>query len=181
VTVCRLAERHKNVDLVLRALAQLKESHPFEYTVIGDGELRPVYEQLTAELGMRERVNFTGPLDQTRLHDRLLESDLFILTTSATPIAYEGFGLVYLEANACGCPVIAARIGGAVEAVREGFSGLLIDTVTPDSIADVLGRVLSGAVKFEPAHCIEFAREFSWARVVDHCLGHYERSLPART
>jgi len=181
VTVCRLAERHKNVDLVLRALARVGSAHAFHYTVIGDGELRRELEQLANDLGLAPRVTFTGFLDQARLHEQLLDSDLFILPTSATPTAYEGFGIVYLEANACGCPVLAARIGGAVEAVEEGVSGGLIDAVTVESIADAVTRFLNGEIRFDAAACIAFARKFSWARVADHCLGWYERSLAART
>ena len=177
VTVCRLAERHKNVDLVLRALAQLKDRHEFHYTIVGDGELRPEYEALTAELGLQERVTFAGFLETPEMRGHLLDSDLFILPTSATPIAYEGFGLVYLEANACGCPVLAARIGGAVEAVDGGISGMFVDEVSPVTIAHALERYLSGEVRFDPKACVAFARQFSWGRVVDHCLAQYEKSL----
>ena len=177
VTVCRLAEPHKNVDLVLRALAQLQGEHEFHYTVIGDGHLRPEYERLTAELNLGSRVTFTGFLDRQKLHEHLLDSELFILPTSETPIAYEGFGLVYLEANACGCPVLAARIGGAAEAVEDNVSGILIDTVTAESIAAALLRFLTGAIRFAPEACITFARHFSWARVVGHCVTHYEKSI----
>ncbi len=177
VTVCRLAERHKNVDLVLRALAQLKGDPAFHYTVIGDGELRTEYERLTAELRLGDRVTFTGFLGMETLREHLLDSDLFILPTSATPVAYEGFGLVYLEANACGCPVLAARIGGAVEAVEENVSGILLDTVTPDTISAALTRFLAGAIRFDANACTAFARRFSWARVVDHCTARYGNIL----
>lgn len=181
VTVCRLAEKHKNVDLVLRALARLEKEQDFQYTVVGDGELRATLEELTADLGLQARVTFRGFLDQPELRDLLLDSDLFILTTSATPTAYEGFGLVYLEANACGCPVLAARIGGAVEAVEENVSGSFVDDVTAESIAASLRRFLSGGIRFDPAACATFARGFSWGRVVEHCLPYYERSLSSRS
>jgi phosphatidylinositol alpha-1,6-mannosyltransferase len=177
ITVCRLAEKHKNVDLVLRALAELQNEHAFHYTIVGDGDLRPALEALALELGLSERVTFRGFVDQAELQNLLLRSDLFVLPTSATPIAYEGFGLVYLEANACGCPVLAARIGGAAEAVEEGVSGGFVDEVTVASIGAFLGRVLSGSIQFDSAACIAFARRFSWAKVVDHCLPYYERSL----
>ena len=177
VTVCRLAERHKNVDLVLRALAQLQGEHSFHYTVIGDGHLRSEYERLAADLRLGSRVTFTGFLDQQKLREHLLDSDLFILPSSATPLAYEGFGIVYLEANACGCPVLAARIGGAVEAVEENVNGMLIDTVTAESIAAAVTRFLAGVIRFDSAACVNFARRFSWARVADHCVAHYESSL----
>jgi glycosyltransferase involved in cell wall biosynthesis len=180
LTVCRLTEPHKNVDVVLRALSRIREQWQFQYTVVGDGELLAPLRALADGLGLEDRVTFTGFVEQDRLRELLRESDLFVLTTSATPIAYEGFGLVYIEANACGCPVIAARIGGAVEAVEDGVSGMFVDEVTVDAVEDVLTRFLSGAVRFDADRCVTFARQFSWAKVAEHCLGYYERSLGRR-
>ena len=173
ITVCRLAEPHKSVHLVLQTLAKLRDAQPFHYTIVGDGWLRSSLEKLTRDLGLVDRVTFTGFLDRAALNSRLLQSDLFILTTSSTPIAYEGFGLVYLEANACGCPVLAARIGGSVEALDEGVSGLFVDEVTVEGIGQSLAKVCSGAARFDPEACVAFARQFSWAKVADHCLARY--------
>lgn len=130
LTVCRLAEPHKNVDKILKALAVLRPEFDFHYTIAGDGWLRPSLEKLTDECKLRDRVTFTGFVDDSQLHSLLLSSDLFILTTSLTPVAYEGFGLVYLEAAASGLPVLAARIAGAVEAVKEGVTGFFVEAAT---------------------------------------------------
>ena len=161
--------------LVLQTLAKIRDSQPFHYTIVGDGYLRDSYEKLTRDLGLAERITFTGFLDRAALNSQLLDSDLFILTTSQTPVAYEGFGLVYLEANACGCPVLAARIGGSVEAVEEGVSGMFVDEPTVDGIGKALARFFSGAARFDADACVAFARKFSWAKVADHCLAHYSR------
>ena len=56
ITVCRLSEPRKNVDAVLRALAELKDEYPFSYTIVGDGPLRQGLEQLSRELGLVDRV-----------------------------------------------------------------------------------------------------------------------------
>ena len=176
ITVCRLAEPHKNVDMVVKALAKLCADHAFHYTIVGDGHLRESLEKLTRNLGLSDHVTFTGFLDRASLDRLLLDSDLFILTTSSTPVAYEGFGLVYLEANACGCPVLAARIGGAVEAVDEGVTGMFVDEPGVDAIGNALAKFLSGAVRFDADACAAFARRFSWAKVADHCLARYART-----
>jgi glycosyltransferase involved in cell wall biosynthesis len=181
ITVCRLAEPHKNVDLVLRALARLRGDFDFRYTIVGDGYLRPELEQLTRELGIADRVEFTGFVEAETLHRLLLVHDLFVLTTSETPIAYEGFGIVYLEAAASGCPVLAARIGGAAEAVAEGVSGMFVDVVSVDSLEKKLRSFLSGKARFEAEACTAFARRFSWKAVVDHCLEHYHASAFSKT
>ena len=174
ITVCRLAEPHKNVDIVLRALARLRTEFDFHYTVVGDGHLRASLEKLTDESGLRDRVTFTGFVDAAELHPLLLTSDLFILTTSATPIAYEGFGLVYLEAASCGLPVLAARIGGAVEAVEEGVTGMFVEEVTTETVEDRLRHFLSGGAHFACNACMSFAKTFSWGNVVDHCVDFYQ-------
>ena len=176
LTVCRLAEKNKNVDLVLRALATLKPSWPFHYTVVGGGELLAPLQALAHDLQILDRVTFTGFTPQADLHAHLLESDLFILTTSATETGYEGFGIVYLEANACGTPTLALRVAGAAEAVAEGVSGMFAGDSTPEAIAAAVLRFLAHEVHFEAKACVEFARTFSWSRVAGICLEQYARS-----
>ena len=175
LTVCRLAER-KNVDLVLRALATLKASWPFHYTIVGGGDLLAPLQALARDLELTDRVTFTGFVSPAALHEHLLASDLFILTASITEAGYEGFGIAYIEANACGCPTLAARVGGAAEAVQEGVSGMFVTEPTPEAIAAAVLRFLAREVHFEAAACVEFARAFRWAHVADRCLEHYARS-----
>lgn len=173
VTVCRLSERRKNVDLVLRALALLKDRFAFHYTVIGDGELRAELEALTSQLGLQERVAFAGFLPGDTLRDRLAQSDLFVLTAAINPASHEGFGIAYLEANACGTPTLAARLAGAAEAVQDGVSGYFTEGLRIDLVATALERFLTGQVAFDAQACHTFARGFTWAQVVDHAVSWY--------
>ena len=112
VTVCRLADARKNVDVVLCTLALLKSRFSFHYTVIGDGYLRPGFEHLVGELGLTDRVRFTGRVSDEELRRSLAKSDLFVLPSGISQTSFEGFGIVYLEANAHGVPVLAAQCGG---------------------------------------------------------------------
>jgi phosphatidyl-myo-inositol dimannoside synthase len=180
ITVCRLSESRKNVNLVLHALATLRDGHSFQYTIVGDGSDLPKLKQLAIDLGLGERVHFTGFLEDARVAGLLLESDLFVLTSSMTSQSYEGFGIVYLEANACGCPVLAARTGGAIEAVEENKSGIFVDEPTVSAIASVLARFFSGEICFDAKACQTFAQEFSWSQVLNHCLPYYHFAQPAR-
>jgi phosphatidylinositol alpha-1,6-mannosyltransferase len=174
VTLCRLAEPRKNVDLVLRALATLKDRYRFVYTVIGDGHLRPELEQLAENVGLADRVEFTGSVDDSEVRARLVESDLFILTSSILPGSHEGFGIVYLESAACGTPVLAARNAGAVEAVKEGASGFFIDDISVDAIARAIQRFFEGEICFDPTQCQAFARGFTWRKVTDQAEKVYD-------
>lgn len=173
VTICRLSERRKNVDRVLRALARLAPTHDFRYTIVGDGEARPELEALAQSLGLAGRVHFTGFLSQPAMQQVLAGSDLFVLVASINPGSHEGFGIVYLEANAWGVPTLAARLAGAAEAVEEGVSGHFTDGVEETDIAAALARFLTGQWRIAPAACQAFARRFSWNQVVDQALPWY--------
>ena len=179
ITVCRLAERRKNVDLVLRGLARLKDDYAFHYTVVGDGSLRAELEALTQQLGLGEHVTFTGFLSATALRTHLDESDLFVLVAAINPGSHEGFGIAYLEANACGTPTLAAQLAGAAEAVHDGVSGYFTEGLGVDQVAAALRRFLAGALAFDPRACRAIASGFSWARVVDHAVPWYGPSAAA--
>jgi glycosyltransferase involved in cell wall biosynthesis len=175
ITVCRLSDKRKNVDLVLRSLAKICH-YDFTYTIIGDGPLRPRLEELSHKLGLTDRVEFLGFVPREQLQKRLASSDLFVLTASLLPSSHEGFGIVYLEANACGIPVLAARQAGAAEAVADGVSGMFVQVPTVDAVSSALEQFLSGTVRFDSGACKAFARRFTWQRVVNHAIQFYGTS-----
>ena len=179
LTVCRLSDPRKNVDLILHALAALKDRFEFQYIVAGEGELRPELERLTDALGLGARVRFAGQVSDADLRDLYACADLFVLAASIVPESHEGFGIVYLEAAASGVPSLAARLAGATEAVAEGRSGFFVDTPDITSIRDALARHLAGEVRFEPDTCRNFARGFDWESVADVCEAEY-RKIPVR-
>jgi glycosyltransferase involved in cell wall biosynthesis len=176
VTVCRLSDARKNVDVVLRALALLESRFSFRYTIVGDGEFRPELEALCRSLNLSDRVRFVGRVSDADLHRHLASGDLFVLTSGVSLTSFEGFGIVYLEANACGVPVLAARCGGAVEAVEEGVSGWFVEDITPESVAAALGRFFRGEVRFASEECRRFAQRFTWQRVGEHVLAEYQKA-----
>jgi glycosyltransferase involved in cell wall biosynthesis len=178
VSVSRLSEPRKNIDLVLRALAGLKDTHDFVYRVVGDGWDRPRLVALAQELGIGERVQLLGRVSQEEILALLAASDLFVLTSSVMPHSHEGFGIVYLEANACGTPVLAARLGGAIEAVAEGESGMFVEQAEVEEIAAKLDAFLKGQVVFSAERCRQHARRFTWERVVEAALPCYEGAAP---
>ena len=177
LTVCRLSEPRKNVDLVLYALAKLKDRFEFHYTIAGEGRLRPELERLANALGLGTRVHFAGRVNDADLRDLYARADLFVLTASIVPNSHEGFGIVYLEAAASGVPSLAARLAGAAEAVAEGRSGFFVDTLTVDSLCAALTHYLEGKICFDANTCRDFARGFSWDRIANVCQATYEQIL----
>ena len=175
LTVCRLSEPRKNVDLVLRALAGLKQEFEFDYVIAGEGHLRAELEILSEQLGLSSRVRFVGRVSDAELRRLYAGASLFVLAASVIPDSHEGFGIVYLEAAASGVPSLAARLAGAAEAVGEGQSGYFVATPDVPSIQGALRDFLSGAIRFDPTGCRTFARQFTWAKVADVAIESYAR------
>ena len=150
----------KNVDLLLRALDRLaSEQRPVRALVVGDGPERHRLERLCAELDLASTVTFTGQLPRS--------GDVLAAMKAAKvlvlPSTREGFGMVVLEANACGLPVITVDSPGnaATELVRDGHNGWV---VPPDAaaLAAAVGRAVSTPA---PAGIAEHVGEYGWERL----------------
>ena len=143
LTVGRLVER-KGVDLTLQALPDVLSRYPdIHYLIVGDGPYRPVLEDIACERGIADRVTFAGEVSDEELPDHYASCELFVMPNRELADGdTEGFGLVFLEANACGKPVIAGQAGGAVDAVRDGINGLTVDGSRPEQIAAAMIALL---------------------------------------
>jgi len=169
VTVSRLNNSRKNIDSVIEAVADIlqKDGYPVTYTVIGDGREKERLVQLAKRLGVADMVEFTGSIDRESLNAHLLRSDLFILAPRNTERDVEGFGIVYLEANGCGIPVLASRNSGTEDAVQEGCSGFFVEEPTREGIRAALLRFLRKEIVFERSKAFRHAENFSWTKFVD--------------
>ncbi len=173
LTVSRLSELRKNVDKVLDALSHLKDKTDFNYTVIGDGEFKTQLEDKARQLGLANKVNFSGRQSTQKVIDAMMHSDLFLLPSSTLADSHEGFGIVYLEAAACGTPSLGTRQAGAVEAIEDGVSGFFVEEPTVENIQDALSTFLSGNISFDQNECRTFAEQFTWEKVVSQALPYY--------
>lgn len=164
LTVTRLTQhsRRKNVDGVLRGLASLRGEIEFVYSVVGDGPDRERLADLAAELGISESVRFLGTLDDRSLRSAYADADVFILASKATGTDVEGFGIAYVEANAAGVPTIASRAGGAIDAVVDGVSGILLDDSSPAAIANGIRRFVRERASFSDRAIRDWACRHRW-------------------
>jgi phosphatidylinositol alpha-1,6-mannosyltransferase len=140
-SLCRLVKR-KGVDNVFRALDSLKEveRQNIFYAIAGIGQdSRYLHDQLPESL--REQVLFLGELSEAEKWLWLSRCDAFILPSRQIGDDFEGFGIVYLEANLYGKPVIAGRSGGVSDAVEDGVNGLLVDPENVEDIAAAIKRL----------------------------------------
>ncbi|BBZ25581.1 D-inositol-3-phosphate glycosyltransferase [Mycolicibacter hiberniae] len=169
----------KAPDILLRAAAKL----PGMRAVVAGGPSGSIglaepgsLVGLAAELGIDDRVTFLPPQSRDDLANLFRAADLV-----AVPSYSESFGLVALEAQACGTPVVAAKVGGLPVAVRDGVTGRLVDGHDIDAWAAALDELLrlgSGprgwAMRRE---AVEHAAQFSWERTVDAQLASYSQAI----
>ncbi|MFN8227490.1 MAG: D-inositol-3-phosphate glycosyltransferase [Mycobacterium sp.] len=131
--------------------------------------------RLAEDLGITERVTFLPPQSRERLADLYRAADVV-----AVPSYSESFGLVAVEAQACGTPVVAAAVGGLPTAVRDGVSGVLVDGHDPadwaDAIAGLLARDAADVAAMSAA-AVAHASTFSWEHTVDALLAAYDRAI----
>lgn len=133
----------KGLDTLLEAMARLDGTLPRARLLIVGGEADEPLDGHAAELrrrlralGLERRVTFVGAQPQERLRDYYRAADVTVL-----PSYYESFGMVAMEAMACGSPVVASRVGGLQTTVRDGVTGVLVPDSDPGALAEALVRV----------------------------------------
>ena len=141
MTVARLwsGDIYKGVDVTIRALPEIAQVFPeVKYLVIGRGDDQPRLAQLAENLGVAERVIFTGfvPTEQLVFHYRL--ADAYVMPSQ------EGFGIVYLEAMACGVPVLSGDADGSAEPLQDGCLGWRVPHRDPEAVAGACIEILKG-------------------------------------
>lgn len=138
LSVGRLIPR-KGQHLVIHALRRLIQEHPNTvYWIVGRGPQRAALEALARQLGVERHVRFFDFVADDEMPLFYAASDLFVLPTGQVGGSVEGYGLVFLEAAACGKPVVAGRSGGVPEAVLDGQTGALVDPSQPEALAGTL-------------------------------------------
>lgn len=167
ITVARLEDRYKGHDMVVRALPLVRARVPdVQWVVVGGGPRRTQLERLASIYGVSSAVRFVGEVTNDE-RDRWLERAHVFTMPSRLPgrgFGGEGFGIVYLEAAWRGLPVVAGNSGGAVDAVVEGETGLLVDANDPIALANGLTTLLldSGLRLRLGEQGAERAKEFAW-------------------
>jgi phosphatidylinositol alpha-1,6-mannosyltransferase len=180
ISVCRLQQstRRKNVAGVLRALPLLKSEVRLKYVICGDGDDRTALEHLALELGLGDIVEFVGQVGDDDLLRLYRHADLFVLPVKASETDVEGFGIVYLEAAAFGLPVLCSAAGGALDAVRDGETGIVLKSSEPGDIARGIRAFLRMRASFRPDRLKRFASGFTWDRAAARIEGELLRCLP---
>ncbi|WP_203137758.1 glycosyltransferase [Microbacterium sp. JZ31] len=169
--------RAKGIPDLLAASAAANASTPHELVVVGDGALRDQVREAASD----PRIRMTGQIDREGVKRELAAADLFVLPTQAAGRWREAAGLVTLEAQAMGVPVVVYDSGGAGEMLRDGDTGLLVRERDVDALADAIRGIL-GLSSAERRAMGERARRFvvehrSLARSAEQLLEHYQEVI----
>ena len=149
VVVClsRLVPR-KGQDALIDAWPTVRAAHPSaRLLIVGRGPYEKSLRRRADRSGVGQAISFTGGVAEDELAAHLAAGDVFAMPcrTRRRGLDVEGLGIVYLEAGACGLPVVAGRSGGAPDAVREGETGFVVDGRRPDEVARAIIELLGDA------------------------------------
>ena len=142
LTICRFdkSEKYKGYDKVIETLPKvLDKIRNIIYVLVGEGNDIDDLNMLIEELNLKEKVYFLGSIKNDLIPQILSIADVFVM-----PSKGEGFGIVFIEALACGVPVIAGNKDASREALLDGELGILVDPDNIDEIAEAIIKVLKG-------------------------------------
>lgn len=173
------AHHFKRLDIAIEALARIGDDR-LKLVIAGGGELLEGFRAQAAAAGVGDRVHFLGAVPHVQLPDVLRAADLFLLTTEPP----ESFGIVLIEAMACGLPAVATDYPGVRAVVDEGVNGTLVPLGDVDAVAAALAELVAagperrgelGAAGREKA-----IREWSWPQLVERMDGAYAQAIEVR-
>ena len=172
----------KGVDTLIQAMSclQLKESQRVHLAIIGgDPSASPRemsaemarLQKLCDDLSVEQTVVFLGKRDQDRLPYYYSAAELLVM-----PSHYESFGMVALEAMACGTPVIASEVGGLAYLVRDGETGFTIPDQEPEALCEKMSWLLNDhdLRKQMSERAVEYAQDYAWEKIAKQIIGVYE-------
>ena len=183
------AHHFKRLDLTIEAMARVAGaagtppgdgSTAVHLVVAGGGELLETFRGQATAAGVGERVHFLGPVPHAALPGVLRGADLLLLTTEPT----ESFGIVLIEAMACGLPTIASEYPGVRAVVDEGKTGLLVPPGDAEAVAAAIRRLVeagdAGRRRLGAAGRAKCEQLWSWPRLLDRMDGAYAQAIAAR-
>jgi asparagine synthase (glutamine-hydrolysing) len=141
------SERSKGFDEVIEVIPRLEQEIPsIAYLIVGDGNDRARLERKARELNVQNRIVFAGHIPESEKCDHYCLADAYVM-----PSRGEGFGIVYLEAMACGIPTVASKVDGGREALLDGKLGILVDPSDRVDLRRGIITALSRTAKRAPA------------------------------
>jgi D-inositol-3-phosphate glycosyltransferase len=178
----------KGVDTLIEAMScvQLKEERPVHLAIIGGdpaaspqemSEEMARLQKLCDDLAVGQTVVFLGKRDQDKLPYYYSAAQLLVM-----PSHYESFGMVALEAMACGTPVIASEVGGLAYLVRDGETGFTIPDQEPEALCEKIAWLLhdKDLHAMMSQRAVEYAQDYAWEKIAGQIVEVYKSLLPEK-
>jgi len=149
VCVARLVHR-KGQDQLIKAMPDILKKYPDAILlIVGQGPIEQMLRNSARQLGITHKVIFTGRVAHSELTDYICLGEIFAMPVRSrfSGFEVEGLGIVYLEASACGLPVVVGDSGGATDAVIDQVTGLLVDGTNVDQISKVICELLADPIR----------------------------------
>ena len=171
----------KGVDILIKAISMMDNTADTKVLIVGgeqeSGDELNKLINLSNKLGLNDVLRFEGVVNQDMLPIYYNASDIFVM-----PSYYESFGLVALEAMACGVPVVASRVGGPKSLINQGGNGYLIPWVCPEPFSEKLEILLSNEIlrKNMANASISTARNLDWNNTANKLSNIYSSLAPVK-
>ncbi len=175
ITVARL-ERVKGINYLIEAAArsEIRRISDLLILIVGDGSERKNLESLVEKLNLKEKVRFLGEISNEKIPEHLAAADCFVLSSLK-----EGFGIVILEAQAAGIPVIATRVGGILDLIEGEKTGILVAPYNSEEIAGAIAKIYSNP-DFRQS-LVQNAKinleKYNWQNIADKVYQIYQKTI----
>jgi phosphatidylinositol alpha-1,6-mannosyltransferase len=173
----------KGTDLVVEALSLVKDKFPsLHYKIVGLHDDKNFISSLKANIdrcGLNSRVEFLDSVSDTQLRTLYNECSIFILAAREVSGSFEGFPMVFYEANACGVPVITTSGFGSEYAIKDGINGYIVPQNNPQKIADSIIKILDDKYLYDLIRngALNEAKKHTWENISGSIINLYEDAL----
>jgi glycosyltransferase involved in cell wall biosynthesis len=163
-------DKNKNQELLIRSFEKIVKLNDEVYlNIAGDGYMRNFLESLVKKLNIEKQVNFLGRIPQERVREEMMKSDCFVLSSN-----FETFGVVLIEALACGLPLIATKCGGPEDIVNEQ-NGILINVENQLQLEDAMMNMYKNVNKYDKEKLRNDAKDrFGEKAFIKNAMKYYE-------
>lgn len=169
---------HKGIDDLIKSFKKvLKEVKEVYLVLVGMGDMIQEYKKKCENLGIADNAIFTGFVDDDTLIEYYKSSDVVVLPSTTIQ---EGFGMVLIEGNACGKPVIGTKVGGIKYVIKDGETGLLVPPKNPEALAEAIIKLLQDedmAKKMGKNGRILVEEKYTWDKVAKMTEKVYEELI----
>jgi len=173
-------KRRKGFDVLLKSFAQVKKSIPQARCIIVGGNKENEYfktiHRLSQDLGIEGDIQFLESLSDGELKEMYMKAKVFALTPVSDVYNFEGFGLIYLEANAYGIPVVGSLDSGAEDAISDGYNGLLAKARDSEDTAEKIVMLFKDETLREKMskNAVMWAEKMSWENIIKEYIVVYK-------